>query len=74
MYAIKTPAGYVAGYSSRNLCVQVTNEFKDGLFIPVFNDFTKTFKTMAAAQKFIDKYADAGFGLNSKSVEIIKLS
>ena len=63
-YVIKTPKGYVAGIDSQHLaCVHTSQP----------NDFAKRFKTEAAAEKWLKKYADAGYGLSSDTAKIVKL-
>ena len=52
--------GFVYGYSSSAMCIQSTDEAN-----------AKTFKTEKAAQKYIDKNADCGYGLNSKTAKIV---
>jgi hypothetical protein len=57
-FRISLPGGYVAGFSNAHgvqLC--------DG-------PHAKKFANRDAAQLFIDKYGDAGFGLNKKTARI----
>lgn len=62
MFVITTPAGVVAGFTrSHGGMVQVTND----------KAYMKVFKTREAANKFIEKYADAGYGLGSKTAFIV---
>jgi hypothetical protein len=58
-YVIELPSGYVVGFSSKHLCVQITDSILRA----------KRF-TAKTAQAFIDKYADAGYGLQNKDAEI----
>lgn len=51
---------YVAGFS-RAYGVQFTSEIS----------YAKKFKTKRAAEKFIEKYSGAGYGLTKDMVEIV---
>ena len=60
-YTIKTPIGFVAGFSRSNQCVQIAASA----------DWAKLFSSEKQAQKFILDYSDAGYGLNSQTAEIV---
>jgi hypothetical protein len=36
-------------------------------------EYAKTWKTARAAEKFVQKYADAGYGLTADMVEVVSL-
>lgn len=58
-FVIKTPRGIVAGVSKARGVVKTTSRPK----------FVKSFSTFGSAQKFIDTFADIGFGMTrSKSI------
>lgn len=59
-YAIKTPRGYIAGFSHTHQVVQIAG-------LP---DRIKTFVSMTSALAFINRYADAGYGLESETAEV----
>ena len=61
-FAISVPGGFVAGYSDEHLCVQHSDK-----------SHAKQFATRSEAQRFIDEYGDAGFGLTKKSASIVEL-
>ena len=61
-FVIKTPRGFVVGYSSHLMIVSTTQT----------PDFAKKFKTMEKAQQFIDMYGDAGFALNKNTSKIVQ--
>jgi len=63
-FAIKTPNGLVAGYSASNMCIQTAGTA----------DWVKLFITRKAAEKFMHKYSDCGYGLNSKTAEVITMN
>ena len=58
-FKIKTSAGRViAGFSKEHQIVQIAGSV----------NYEKQFKTRAAAQRFINTYADKGYGLTSDAV------
>lgn len=59
-YAIKTPQGYVAGFNHTHQVVQVAGR----------PDRIKKFVSMTSALGFINRYADAGYGLESETAEV----
>jgi hypothetical protein len=70
MFAVKfnksmmgNDAEFVAGFDSQMYIVQTTR----GL------EYAKTWKTARAAEKFVQKYADAGYGLTADMVEVVSL-
>jgi hypothetical protein len=65
-FNIKTPRGYVTGYKSSAMTVQTTSEKYRA-------EFAKIFSTQKAAAAFITKYADCGFGMQSKDCEIVSI-
>lgn len=60
-YVIKTPAGPVYKFSAQYQCVQVTNQ----------PDWVHKFVSYESAQKFIDTYADCGYGLTRATAVIL---
>jgi hypothetical protein len=52
---------YVFGFSAQRQCVQIT----------ATRSAAKVFASVAAAQRFIDTYADAGYGLMRTTTEIL---
>lgn len=63
-FVIKTPSGIVAGVSKARGVVKTTKR----------TQFVKSFATFQSAQKFIDTYADIGFGLKSRTAVILPFS
>lgn len=63
-FVIKTPAGPVHGFSRKYQCVQVT---------PI-STWVRKFVSYASAQKFIDTYADCGYGLETSTAVILPYS
>lgn len=59
---IKTPSGLIAGFSSAHRCVQVAGA----------PGYEKAFANRAAAERFIKRYGDAGYGLSASDCEIIE--
>jgi hypothetical protein len=64
LFLISTPNGFVAGYLRAHDLIQTTTTSKA---------HAKHFTSAAAAQKYLDTYADAGYGLNSDDATIILL-
>lgn len=62
-FVIQTHIGYVDRFSAAHLIVQVS----------LTDVGAKRFRTAAAAQAFIDKYGDAGFGLVKGKCKIVEL-
>lgn len=60
-FAIQIPAGLVSGYNSAHMIVQVTRQ----------NENVKVFATEKKAFAFIEKYADAGFGLSRADSKVV---
>ena len=63
-YAIKTKGCYVFGFNKTHQIVQVSSGI--GL--------AKYWKRKGYAEKFVAKYSDAGYGLNSEDCEIVNIS
>jgi hypothetical protein len=55
---------FVFGFSAQRQCVQIT----------ATRSAAKVFSSMAAAQKFVDIYSDAGYGLKYADTEIIQVA
>ena len=58
MFYIKIPTGYVAGFNEEHLIVQTNPDPK----------FAMHFFTLREARGWVDRYVDAGYGLNRDSV------
>lgn len=65
---IKVGDCYVTGFSKMHQIVQTTSSNASCNL-----DFAKDFKTEAKAKKFVESYADAGYGLCSSNLKIVKL-
>ena len=61
MYIIQDHVGYVAGYDATFQIIQSTLD----------PHYAKPFATQAAAQAYIDRYADAGYGLTREHAKIV---
>lgn len=60
-YIIEMPCGVVSGVSRAHACVQYTS---------IGSGYEKFFASAKAAQTFIDKYADAGYGMDRADCKI----
>ena len=64
-YIIRLDNGYtVAGFSRRHQIVQ----------LGLNTQMAKHFNTMTSAQKFVDTYSDAGYGLTYAGTEIVEIA
>lgn len=61
MFSIKYRDGYVAGYNSQHMMVQKTADAARA----------KSFKTIAAAKYYIERFADIGYGLVSGECQAV---
>jgi hypothetical protein len=63
-FYIELPCGKVRGFSRAHQCVQIT---KDPKYVLKFN-------SKPIAQKFIDTYSDAGYGMSAETAVIKEVS
>jgi len=62
-FTIKTPIGFVKRVDINHGCVVTADPLK-----------ARKWLTATSAQQFLDMWADAGFGLSSKTAEIVEIT
>ena len=60
MYVIETPIGFVFGFNKTHQCVQVCGDVSQA----------KQWKREGNAYRFLEKYADCGYGLNLDDAKV----
>jgi len=63
MFTINTNTGYVVGINNTHLCVVTSFDVAHA----------KTFKTRGQAERYLNKNADCGYGLNSATASVVAL-